>query len=68
MRLFFILVNGGIVLLGTAWVQISLPFVLTALTIVLVWLVLKTSKQLWRLDMEYKASSQDIVTGDHAGS
>ena len=68
MRLFFILVNAGIVLLGTAWVQISLPFVLAALAIVLVWLVFKTSKQLWRLDMEYKSASQDIVTGDRAGS
>lgn len=56
MRLFFILVNAGIVLLGTAWVQISLPFVLAALTTVLVGLVFKTSKQLWRLDMEQKAA------------
>ena len=56
MRLFFILVNAGIVLLGTAWVQISLPFVLAALTTALVGLVFKTSKQLWRLDMEHKAA------------
>ncbi len=68
MRLFFILVNAGIVLFGTGWLQISLPFVLAALTSVLVWLVFKTQKQMWRLDMEYKAASQDIVTGDHAGS
>jgi len=61
-RLFFILVNAGIVLFGTAWVQISLPFMLAALTSVLVWLVFKTQKQLWRLDMEHKAASQDIVT------
>ena len=68
MRLFFILVNAGMVLFDTVWVQISLPFVLAALTVVLVWLVFKTSKQLWRLDMEHKAASKQIVTGDDAGS
>ena len=68
MRVFFILVNAGMVLFGTAWVQISLPFMLAALAGVLAWLVFKTQKHLWQLDMEYKAARQDIVTGDNAGS
>ena len=45
-RLFIILINAGMVLFDTAWVQISMPFMLAALTGVLLWRVFKTSKQL----------------------
>src|SRR5918992_1404757 len=52
MRLFFILVNTAIALFGTGWVEASLPFVTALFTGALAWVVFRTQKQIWNLDME----------------
>ncbi len=57
MRAFFILLNTGIILLGTAWVETLLPLAAASLTLVLVWVVFQTQKRIWRIDMEYKRGS-----------
>ncbi|HLF04816.1 MAG TPA: CDP-alcohol phosphatidyltransferase family protein [Dehalococcoidia bacterium] len=54
MRLFFILVNAALVLFGTMWLQIALPFVTALLAGALALVVFQTQKHIWRLDMEQK--------------
>jgi phosphatidylglycerophosphate synthase len=54
MRLFFILVNTGLVLFGTAWMEIALPVVTVLLAGALVGVVFQTQKHIWQLDMEQK--------------
>ena len=53
-RGFFILLNTGIILLGTAWVEAVLPLAAVALAVVLVLVVFQTQKRIWSIDMEYK--------------
>ncbi len=57
-RAFFILLNTGIILLGTAWVETVVPLAAVALTVVLVLVVFQTQKRIWRIDMEYKRGSE----------
>jgi archaetidylinositol phosphate synthase len=57
-RLFFVLVNAAIVLFGAGWVEASLPFLTALLAGALVWLVFKTQKRIWNLDMEQKRNPQ----------
>jgi phosphatidylglycerophosphate synthase len=54
MRLFFILVNTAIVLLGTDWVEAWLPFLMALLAGALTWVVFGTQKHIWSLDMQQK--------------
>jgi hypothetical protein len=54
MRLFFILVNTGLVLFGTGWVQTALPLVTALLAVALVLVVFQTQKGLWQMDMAQK--------------
>ena len=61
MRLFFILVNAAIVVFGTAWVEVSLPFVTALLMGILVWVVFGTQKRIWDLDMERKRDRQKVT-------
>jgi hypothetical protein len=61
MRLFFILVNTAIALFGTGWVEASLPFVTALLTGALAWVVFRTQKQIWNLDMEQKRDQQKVA-------
>ena len=56
-RAFFILLNTGIILLGTAWVETVVPLAAAALTVVLVLVVFQTQKRIWRIDMGYKRGS-----------
>ncbi len=53
-RALFILLNTGIILLGTAWVETVLPLAAATLTVVLILVVFQTRKRIWRIDMEYK--------------
>jgi phosphatidylglycerophosphate synthase len=61
MRLFFILVNTAIALFGTGWVEASLPFVTALFTGALAWVVFRTQKQIWNLDMEQKRDQQKVA-------
>ncbi|MFQ6029079.1 MAG: CDP-alcohol phosphatidyltransferase family protein [Dehalococcoidia bacterium] len=56
MRLFFILVNTGIIFFGTGWFAVSIPYVAAGFTVALVWTVFRTQQQIWRLDMDLKRS------------
>jgi phosphatidylglycerophosphate synthase len=57
-RIFFILVNTAIIVFGAGLVATLLPFVVGVLTAVLVWVVFRTQKRIWSIDMEQKRSSQ----------
>ncbi|MSQ07097.1 MAG: hypothetical protein EXR54_02200 [Dehalococcoidia bacterium] len=57
MRLFFILVNTGLVLFGTGWVQSLLPLVTALLAVALALVVFQTQKTLWQIDMALKQTS-----------
>jgi phosphatidylglycerophosphate synthase len=54
MRLFFILVNTGLIVFGTGWVPSVLPYLTALAAGVLVLKVFQTQKHLWRLDMAQK--------------
>lgn len=54
MRLFFILVNAGLVLFGPAWLGAALPFAVALLAGALVWVVFQTQRHVWNLDMAQK--------------
>ena len=55
-RLFFVLVNAGIVFFGTAWVPIAVPIIVGILALTLVWSVWQAHRSIWQLDMDYKRS------------
>jgi phosphatidylglycerophosphate synthase len=53
-RLFFVLVNAAIIWFGTGWVPVALPFIAALLTLSLAYLVFRTQRHLWRIDMQLK--------------
>ena len=54
MRLFFILVNTAFILLGPGIGEVLVPATVGLLSVVLVWVVFRTQKQIWDLDMAQK--------------
>lgn len=56
-RLFFVMVNTAIIFFGAGWVEATLPFVTTGLVAALIFLVFRTQKNIWRIDMELKQAS-----------
>ena len=53
-RIFFVLVNTVIIVFGAGWVEATLPFAVAGLTAALFFLVFRTQKQIWKIDMEHK--------------
>ena len=53
-RLFFVLVNTAIILFGTGWVEVTMPFIAAGLTVALIFVVFRTQKRIWKIDMEQK--------------
>ena len=53
-RILFVLINTAIILFGTDLVNVSMPVIVGVLTVGLVWVVLRTQKYIWALDMEEK--------------
>ena len=60
-RLFFVLINTGIILFGTAWLELAIPFLVPLIAALLVWMVFGTQRHIWRLDMDYKKASQQYA-------
>ena len=54
-RLFFIVVNTAIILFGAGWARILVPVVTLSLTTLLIYLVIRTQKNIWSIDMELKS-------------
>ncbi len=54
MRIFFILVNSAIILFGTAWLEKSLIYLIPLALSVLVFVVFRTQKYIWNIDMRDK--------------
>jgi phosphatidylglycerophosphate synthase len=53
-RLFFVVVNAAIIWFGTGWVPVALPFIAALLTLLLAYLVFRTQRHLWRIDLQLK--------------
>ena len=51
-RILFILVNTAVIVLGTGLVATLLPLAVGVLTVALAWVVFRTQKRLWSIDME----------------
>lgn len=64
-RVFFILVNAGIILFGSSWLIVALPIATVILTALLAWMVFNTHKHLWKLDMEHKQATQRITISEN---
>ena len=58
-RLFFVLVNIGIIFFGTAWLELAIPILVPLMVALLVWMVFSAQRHIWRLDMEHKKASQE---------
>jgi archaetidylinositol phosphate synthase len=59
-RLFFILLNTAFILLGTGIAEVLVPVMVGFLGLVLVWVVFRTQKQIWGMDMAHKRSSSGV--------
>ena len=53
-RIFFVAVNTAIIVFGSGWVELTLPFVAAGLAVALIFLVYRTQKQIWKIDMDLK--------------
>lgn len=62
-RIFFVLVNTLIILLGTSWVETTLPFIVAGLTVALIFLVIQTQKRIWKIDMQRKNETASVTDG-----
>ena len=60
-RLFFVLMNTGFILFGTAWLELAIPFLVPLIAALLVWMVFGTQRHIWRLDMDYKKASRQYA-------
>ncbi len=56
-RLSFILLNTAIILFGTGWATILVPVVAIFLTTLLIFVVSRTQKNIWSIDMERRSHS-----------
>jgi phosphatidylglycerophosphate synthase len=65
-RIAFLLVNAAIIVFGTALVAVLLPVVVGILTVGLAWVVLRTQKHIWTIDMEQKRRSGQQTAGSSA--
>lgn len=64
-RIFFVVVNGGIIFFGSSWLAVALPIVAVILTAFLAWMVFRTHKHLWTMDMEHKRSAQQAASPEN---
>ena len=55
-RLFFVLANARLIFFGTEWLPVVLPIIVGILTLALIWLVWKSHRRIWQIDMEVKRS------------
>lgn len=55
-RVFFILINISIILFGTKYIEVALPYVILFSVISLAVIVYQTQKNIWRIDMEKKSN------------
>lgn len=62
-RIFFILVNTAIILLGIGWIEIALPIFSLGLVVALIVLVGRTQKNIWKIDMDLKKSRRGAAEG-----
>lgn len=62
-RIFFILVNTAIILFGTGWVEVTLPFIAAGLVVALIFLVIRTQKYIWKIDMDRKHGGVGVPEG-----
>ncbi|MEE8464929.1 MAG: CDP-alcohol phosphatidyltransferase family protein [Dehalococcoidia bacterium] len=68
-RIFFVLLNTAIILLGAGWVETALPFMVAGLTVALIFLVVQTQKRIWKIDMDQKNATVNAAEGSRpAGS
>ncbi len=65
-RIFFVLVNTAIILFGTGWAGVTLPFITAVLTVALILLVFRTQKYIWKLDMEHKNARVSVPERDRS--
>ena len=56
-RAFFVLVNAAIILVGTGWIEVLLPYVVFCLTATLILVVCGTQKSIWNIDMDLKGKN-----------
>jgi len=54
-RIGFILLNTALILKGLRWLEVALPWVLAGSLVLLCVVVFRSSRYIWRLDMEAKA-------------
>ena len=54
-RLLFVIINVAIIFVGTAWLEATMPYALTALTVMICVVVYGTQKRIWAMDMAEKA-------------
>ncbi|MDA1219590.1 MAG: hypothetical protein O2909_09130 [Chloroflexi bacterium] len=66
-RIFFIVLNAGIIFFGSSWLAVALPILTVILTAFLAWMVFTTHKHLWQLDMEHRQAAQQIAKHQTAG-
>ena len=57
-RLLFIIINTLLIFFGKTYLKWSLPYVLTFSLLSLVYVVYKTQKELWEIDMKNKNNNQ----------
>ena len=67
-RIFFVLVNTAIILLGTGWVEPVLPYIAAVLTMALGLVVFQTQKRIWKIDMEDKYRRVSSRAAGHPSS
>jgi hypothetical protein len=48
------MVNAAIIWFGTGWVPVALPFIAALLTLLLAYLVFRTQRHIWRIDLQLK--------------
>lgn len=55
-RLFFVAINAAIIFAGVRWIEVSLPWFMLAAALLLCFLVSRTQRGIWALDMADKAA------------
>ena len=57
-RVAIIALNTSIIFLGTSWWPVTVPLFTALLALGLIFMIFRTQKELWRIDMEAKRASQ----------
>lgn len=55
-RIWFIVLNTALIFFGTEWIKIFLPYILAISILVLCFIIYRTSKYIWAIDMNDKAN------------